>query len=58
MKDLLKELEKERRKLNELGNILLEHSIPLSGSQEIQEQSKKVDELMIRYHQIKAKCKQ
>lgn len=58
MNDLLRILEEERRKLNELGKKSLEQSIPLSDNQEVQEQSRKVDELMLQYQQMKTKHKQ
>ncbi|MGG2196477.1 aspartyl-phosphate phosphatase Spo0E family protein [Paenibacillus validus] len=58
MNELLRELEKERRKLNSLGEELMKQSISLSCNQEFQEQSQKVDQLVARYHHMKAKRKQ
>ncbi|OXS57014.1 hypothetical protein B1A99_19110 [Cohnella sp. CIP 111063] len=55
---LLRKLEKERKKLNKLGEKSLEYCIPLSEDQEVLEQSRKVDELMARYHRMKAIQKQ
>lgn len=55
MNELLRELEEERRKLNELGKLSLEQSVPLSGNHVLLEQSRKVDELMVRYHHLKIK---
>lgn len=54
MDELLRELEDERRKLNTLGEQLVKQSISLSGNQEFQEQSQKVDQLVARYLQMKA----
>ncbi|VTR54823.1 Uncharacterised protein [Actinobacillus pleuropneumoniae] len=56
--ELLRELEMERQKLNELGKLSLEQSIPLSGNHMLLEQSRKVDELMVRYHHMKIKYEQ
>ncbi len=47
---LLRNLEKERQKLNKLGVKSLEQFVPLSENREVQEQSRKVDELMVRYY--------
>lgn len=58
MDDLLRELEEERRKLNMLGEKLMEQSISLSGNQAFQEQSQKVDELVARYYDLKVQRKQ
>jgi len=53
MNDLLSELERERKKLNELGQSLIEQSIPLCSNKELQLQSRRVDELLIKlYHLI------
>jgi len=58
MNDLLSELERERRKLNELGQSLIEQSIPLCSNKELQLQSRRVDELLIKlYHLISMKNK-
>jgi len=58
MDDLLRELEEERRKLNMLGEKLMEQSISLSGNQAFQEQSQKVDELVALYYDLKVQRKQ
>ncbi|WP_274364817.1 MULTISPECIES: aspartyl-phosphate phosphatase Spo0E family protein [Paenibacillaceae] len=58
MDDLLRKLEEERRKLNTLGDKLMEQSISLSCSQALQEQSRKVDELVARYYDLKVQRKQ
>lgn len=58
MDDLLRELEEERQKLNTLGDKLMEQSISLSCSQALQEQSRKVDELVARYYEMKVQRKQ
>lgn len=46
---LLRQLEEERHKLNQLGAQSLEQHIALSQNQALQEQSRKVDELITRY---------
>lgn len=58
MDDLVRKLEKERQKLNELGEKSLMQSIPLSDNQEVQEQSRRVDELMVQYQRMKDKDRQ
>lgn len=58
MDDLLRKLEEERRKLNTLGEKLMEQSISFSGSQAFQEQSQKVDQLVTRYYELKVQRKQ
>ncbi|KFN08211.1 hypothetical protein [Paenibacillus macerans] len=58
MDDLVRKLEKEMQKLNELGEKSLMQSIPLSDNQEVQEQSRRVDELMVQYQRMKAKDRQ
>jgi hypothetical protein len=45
---LLDLLEEERRKLNQLGEASLKQLIPLSDNPEVQEQSRRVDELVAR----------
>lgn len=55
--NLLEKLEHERRKRNELGLLSLEQRIPLGSNPKVQEQSRKVDELMIRYQKKGAKRK-
>jgi hypothetical protein len=46
---LLRQLEEERHKLNQLGEQSLEQFISLAQNQAVQEQSRKVDELITRY---------
>ncbi|WP_010274539.1 aspartyl-phosphate phosphatase Spo0E family protein [Paenibacillus senegalensis] len=58
MDDLVRKLEKERQKLNKLGEKSLMQSIPLSDNPEVQEQSRRVDELMVQYQRMKAKDRQ
>lgn len=55
MERLLNKLEKERQKLNELGEASLKQSIPLSDNPDVMEQSREVDAWMIRYLQRKAR---
>ncbi|PRX69847.1 hypothetical protein B0G52_112207 [Cohnella sp. SGD-V74] len=50
MKDLMREYEEEKTKLNELGLKSLEQGIPLGVNEEVQAQSRKVDELVIRFY--------
>ncbi|MFU1795588.1 aspartyl-phosphate phosphatase Spo0E family protein [Paenibacillus azoreducens] len=52
---LLDLLEEERRKLNQLGEASLKQLIPLSDNPEVQEQSRRVDELVARYDDMKAR---
>ena len=42
--------EEEKTKLNELGLKSLEQGIPLGVNEEVQAQSRKVDELVIRFY--------
>jgi hypothetical protein len=53
MSDLLSDLEKERSKLNELGHRLIEQNIPLCSNNELQAQSQRVDELLLKLYQRK-----
>ncbi len=53
--ELLEKMEEERRKLNVLGQNAIEQSILLSESPEVQEQSRKLDELLALYQNMKAK---
>lgn len=53
MKDLERELEAERQRMNELGRNLLAQSHSLAEHREMQELSQRVDQLVIRYHQVK-----
>ncbi|CAM3465805.1 MULTISPECIES: hypothetical protein [Paenibacillaceae] len=55
MSNLLRKLEKERQELNKLGEQSLKQSIRLSDNQELQEQSRKVDELLVRYERTRRK---
>ncbi|UPK45487.1 aspartyl-phosphate phosphatase Spo0E family protein [Paenibacillus pabuli] len=52
---LLDLLEKERRKLNQLGEASLKQAIPLWENPEVQEQSRKMDELVARVSEMRAK---
>lgn len=52
---LLNLLEEERRKLNQLGEASLRQLIPLSDNPEVQEQSRRVDELVALYDDMKAR---
>lgn len=54
---LLRQLEEERHKLNELGVHCLDQHIALAHNQILQEQSRKVDELILRYAFKKGKAK-
>ncbi|MEK4369999.1 aspartyl-phosphate phosphatase Spo0E family protein [Paenibacillus sp. FSL R5-0473] len=55
MSRLLDLLEEERRKLNQLGEASLKQAIPLWENPEVQEQSRKVDELVARVSEMRAK---
>lgn len=48
-------LEEERRKLNKLGEGSVKQSIPLSDNPEVLAQSQRVDELVARYEDMKAR---
>ncbi|MGG4108408.1 aspartyl-phosphate phosphatase Spo0E family protein [Paenibacillus lautus] len=48
-------LEEERRKLNKLGEESVKQSIPLSDNPEVLAQSRRVDELVARYEDMKAR---
>ncbi|MCZ1265956.1 aspartyl-phosphate phosphatase Spo0E family protein [Paenibacillus taichungensis] len=48
-------LEDERRKLNQLGEASLEQAIPLWENPEVQKQSRRVDELVARVSEMKAR---
>ncbi|MFB5268624.1 aspartyl-phosphate phosphatase Spo0E family protein [Paenibacillus enshidis] len=50
---LLEEMEQERRRMNELGQALLEQSIPLSVHEELLVLSQKVDQLIMHLHHAK-----
>lgn len=53
MNEIERELEAERKKLNELGLRLLQHSIPLANDKELLEISQKVDQLVVRCQRLK-----
>lgn len=53
MRELERELEAQRKRLNELGTRLVKQSISLAEHQEIQELSRKVDQLVIRSQRMK-----
>ncbi|WP_405172028.1 aspartyl-phosphate phosphatase Spo0E family protein [Paenibacillus sp. FSL H8-0280] len=55
MSRLLDLLEDERRKLNQLGEASLKQAIPLWENPEVQEQSRRVDELVARVSEMRAK---
>lgn len=55
MSRLLDVLEEERRKLNQLGEASLKQAIPLWDNPEVQKQSRKVDELVARLGEMKAR---
>ncbi|WP_338542431.1 aspartyl-phosphate phosphatase Spo0E family protein [Paenibacillus tundrae] len=55
MSRLLDLLEEERRKLNQLGEASLKQAIPLSDNPGVQEQSRRVDELVSRVSETKKK---
>ncbi|MCL6660061.1 aspartyl-phosphate phosphatase Spo0E family protein [Paenibacillus amylolyticus] len=55
MSRLLDLLEEERRKLNQLGETSLKQAIPLWNNPEVQEQSRRVDELVARVSEMKAR---
>ncbi|GBF78494.1 hypothetical protein PA598K_07145 [Paenibacillus sp. 598K] len=48
-------MEEERQRLNAMGNEAFSLSSALSEDQELQKQSQKVDELILRYQITKAK---
>lgn len=50
---LLEEMELVRSRMNELGQALLEQSIPLSAHEELLALSQKVDQLMMQLHHAK-----
>ncbi|GAA3411603.1 hypothetical protein ACFFNY_20475 [Paenibacillus hodogayensis] len=54
MKELLYKLEEEKRRLDELGQKSLEQGIPLGQNEVVQAQSRKVDELIVRFLQERA----
>ncbi|MDQ0721909.1 hypothetical protein QF049_003170 [Paenibacillus sp. W4I10] len=54
MSRLLDLLEEERRKLNQLGEASLKQAIPLWENLEVQEKSRRVDQLVARVGEMKA----
>lgn len=58
MKELERELEAVRQRMNELGLRLLEKSFSLAEHREMQILSQKVDQLVIRYQRMKLVQKQ
>lgn len=54
MNELLRKYEKEKQRLNELGQKSLEKGIPLAQNEAVQAQSRKVDELIVRFHRGRA----
>ncbi|CAM3281605.1 MULTISPECIES: aspartyl-phosphate phosphatase Spo0E family protein [Paenibacillus] len=58
MKELERELEEERKRLNELGLRLIKQSISLADNREMQELSQKVDLLVVRSQRRKRVQKQ
>ncbi|MFC4600288.1 aspartyl-phosphate phosphatase Spo0E family protein [Cohnella hongkongensis] len=58
MKELERELEEERKRMNELGLRLMKQSISLADNREIQELSQKVDQLVVRSQRRKRVQKQ
>jgi len=50
MKELMHKYEKEKMKLNELGQESLAKGIPLSANETVLAQSRKVDELVTRFY--------
>jgi len=50
---LLEEMEQERSRMNELGQALVEQSVPLSEHEELLELSQKVDQLIVQLHHAK-----
>jgi hypothetical protein len=55
MSRLLDLLEEERRQLNQLGEASLKQAIPLWDNPKVQEQSRRVDELVARVSEIKTR---
>lgn len=50
---LHEEMEQEKRRMNELGQALMEQSIPLSVHEELLVLSQKVDQLIMQLHHAK-----
>jgi len=47
------EMEQERGRMNELGQLLMGQSIPLYEFEELLKLSQKVDQLMLQFHRVK-----
>lgn len=54
MNELLRKYEEEKQRLNELGEKSLEKGVPLAQNEAVQAQSRKVDELIVRFHRGRA----
>ncbi|MBW7474817.1 aspartyl-phosphate phosphatase Spo0E family protein [Paenibacillus oenotherae] len=54
MNELLRKYEEEKQRLNELGQNSLEKGVPLAQNEAVQAQSRKVDELIVRFHRGRA----
>ncbi|GAA0136933.1 hypothetical protein YSY43_37740 [Paenibacillus sp. YSY-4.3] len=50
MKEWIKLFEMEKQKLNQLGNESLADGIPLHENDALQDQSRRVDELIVKMH--------
>ncbi|MNW40032.1 hypothetical protein D3C74_171360 [compost metagenome] len=57
MSDLVSDLDRERSKLNKLGQKSIEQLIPLFSNEELQVQSQRVDELLLQLYQMKNTCR-
>lgn len=57
MSDLVSDLDRERSKLNKLGQKSIEQLIPLFSNKELQVQSQRVDELLLQLYQMKNTCR-
>ncbi|SDF53787.1 hypothetical protein SAMN04488542_11289 [Fontibacillus panacisegetis] len=57
MSDLVSDLDRERSKLNKLGQKSIEQLIPLFSNEELQVQSQRVDKLLMQLYQIKSTCR-
>lgn len=51
MQNLIHKYEEEKRRLNQLGQRLLEEGVPLSTNEALQAQSRRVDELINQMYQ-------
>ncbi|MNI96126.1 hypothetical protein D3C76_301880 [compost metagenome] len=57
MSDLVSDLDRERSKLNKLGQKSIEQLIPLFSNEELQVQSQRVDKLLMQLYQMKSTCR-